>query len=157
MPADVGDGGDDNVSLVKVQTPSGETYRVHRRWLPWRRRSSADTLDWMPDFPDVDFGDDSLGLVIIAILLIPLLVVVAFVVGEVLLLLLLLPFFVLARSVFGTPWIIEVTHKHKVVHVEAVEGWTESSQRIELLATAFRQGDPPKGKLWAATTLDSPS
>jgi hypothetical protein len=106
----------------------------------------------------VDF-DDSLGRVIAALLLVlllvPLLVIVAFVVGEVLLLLLLLPFFMLARSVFGTPWVIEVTRKRTVVHVEAVEGWAASSQRMECLATALRQGDPSRGGLRLATDKDA--
>jgi hypothetical protein len=22
---------------MKIQTPAGETFRIHRRWLPWRR------------------------------------------------------------------------------------------------------------------------
>ena len=147
-----------SVSVMKVQAPAGESYRIQRRWLPWRRRARADALDWMPDLPgaDVDFGDESFALVILALLLIPLLLVAAFIVGEVLLLLLLLPFFVLARSVFGTPWVIEVTRKRKVVHVEAVEGWAESLQRIEHLATALRQGDPPQGDLRLATAQDSP-
>lgn len=140
------------VCLVKVQTPAAETYRIHRRWLPWRRRTRADALDWMPDFPggDVDFDDD-FGLVLVALLLLPFLVILAFVVGEVLLLLLLLPFFVLARSVFGTPWVIEVTRKGKVVHIEAVEGWAASSKRVECLATGLRQGGPPPEELWVAT------
>ena len=134
--------GNATVCLVKVQTPAAETYRIHRRWLPWRRRTRAEALDWLPDFPggDLDFDDD-LGLVIVALLLLPFLVILAFVLGEVLLLLLLFPFFVLARAVFGTPWIIQVTLKRKVVHVEAVEGWAESSKRIHRLATALRQGD----------------
>jgi hypothetical protein len=146
------------VCLVKVQTPADETYRIHRRWLPWRRRTRADALDWMPDFPgcDLDFGDD-FGLVLVALLLVPLLLILAFIVGELLLLLLLLPFFVLARSVFGTPWIIEVTRKGKVVHVEAVEGWAESSRRVEWLATALRQGDPALVELWPAISGNRPA
>jgi hypothetical protein len=145
------------VCVVKVQTPEDETYRIHRRWLPWRRRTRADTLDWLPDFPggDVDFDAD-FGLVIVALLLLPFLVILAFVVGEMLLLLLLLPFFVLARSVFGTPWVIEVTRKGKIVRIEAVEGWAASSRRIEWLATALRHGDPPLGELVAGRSQEQP-
>jgi hypothetical protein len=144
--------------VVKVQTPAGKTYRIQRRWLPWRRRTRSEALDWLPDFPggNLDFDDD-FGLVIVALLLVPFLVILAFVVGELLLLLLLFPFFVLARSVFGTPWIIEVTLKGKVVQVEAVQGWAASSKRIEGLAAALRHGDPPLGELWPAISKNGPA
>jgi hypothetical protein len=138
-----------SLCLMKVETPAGERYRIHRRWLPWRRRARADALDWLPDLPgpDLDVGDDPIGLVIVAILLIPLLAILALVLGEVLLLLLLLPFFVLARSVFGTPWVIEVSQGHKILHLEAVQGWGASTRRIERLASQVRGGQLPPGDL----------
>jgi hypothetical protein len=128
---------------MKIQTPAGETLRIHRRWLPWRRRGDK-AMDWMP--PGLDLlGDDPISLVIGAIVLIPVLVILAFFIGEILLLLLLLPFFVLARSVFGTPWIIEVTHRHEVVHAEQAQGWSASHDQIERLAAAISAGEPPPG------------
>jgi hypothetical protein len=93
-----------NISGMKVQTPKGETYRIHRRWLPWRRRARADAMGWLStDGSAVSVGDDPLSFFFAAILVIPMVLVLAFFVGEFLLLLLLLPFFVLARSIFGTP------------------------------------------------------
>jgi hypothetical protein len=130
---------------MKVQTPKGEKYRIRRRWLPWRRRVTK-VLDWVPT-PGVvgSLDDDPVSFIIGAIFLIPLLVVLAFFVGEFLLLLLLLPFIVLARSIFGTPWVIEVTHQREVVHAEEVQGWGASQQRIDDLVTAMREGDLPPG------------
>lgn len=133
---------------MKIQTPTGETFRIHRRWLPWRRRAGK-AMDWLPgDAASLDsFGDDPISLVIGAILLIPLLVILAFFIGEFLLLLLLLPFFVLARSVFGTPWIIEVTHQRQVVHTEEARGWGASHEQIDRLAAAISEGELPAGVL----------
>jgi hypothetical protein len=130
---------------MKVRTPKGETYRVRRRWLPWRRHDTK-ALDWLPPGSAVSgLDDDPISFIIGAILLIPVLLVLAVVVGEFLLLLLLLPFFVLARSIFGTPWVIEVTHQREVVHAEEVKGWGASQQRINDLVTATGQGDLPPG------------
>lgn len=130
---------------MKVQTPKGETYRIRRRWLPWRRHDTK-ALDWLPPGSAVSGLDDNpISFVLGAIVLIPILVVLAVVVGELLLLLLLLPFFVLARSIFGTPWVIEVTHRREVVHAEEVKGWGASQQRINDLVTATGRGELPPG------------
>jgi hypothetical protein len=133
---------------MKVQTPTGETFRIHRRWLPWRRRADK-AMDWLPSDANVfdSVGDDPVSLVIGAIFLIPGVVILAFFIGEFLLLLLLLPFFVLARSVFGTPWIIEVTHQREVVHAERAQGWGASHDQIERLAAAISAGELPPGVL----------
>ena len=89
-------------------------------------------------------GDD-LGvvlLVVLAILLFPVILVAAIAVGELLLLFLLVPFWMLARSVFGTPWIVEVHRSgHGLVHQEAVRGWGESDRRIEQLARQVTAGE----------------
>jgi len=68
-------------------------------------------------------------------------------IAEFLLLLLLLPFFVLARSVFGTPWIIEVTRQGEVVHAEQARGWGASRDHIHRLAAAISAGELPPGVL----------
>lgn len=129
---------------MKIKTPAGETFRIHRRWLPWRRR--IETTDGLSgDVSDLTDLDDPIALVIAAILAIPLLATLAFVIGEVILLLLLLPFFVLARSVFGTPWIIEVTHQRELVHAEQAQGWGASRDLIERLAASINAGELPSG------------
>jgi len=133
---------------MKIQTSAGETFRIHRRWLPWRRRANK-AMDWLPDDAGGlgSLGDDPISLVIGAIFVIPVLVILALFIGEFLLLFLLLPFFVLARSVFGTPWTIEVTHRREVVHAEGAQGWGASHDQIERLAAAISAGELPPGVL----------
>ena len=127
---------------VRVWGADGDRYRVKRRWLPWRQRRRVVDRSGL-DLVGVD-GDD-LGvvlLVVLAILLFPVILVAAIAVGELLLLFLLVPFWMLARSVFGTPWIVEVHRSgHGLVHQEAVRGWGESDRRIEQLARQVTAGE----------------
>ncbi|MBE7325965.1 hypothetical protein IEQ44_15050 [Nocardioides sp. Y6] len=127
--------------------PDGARYSVTRRWMPWRRR--AKDLDAGPDFPGGDFGsgDDLLGvlvLVVLVLLLVPFVAAAFLVALELLLLLLLLPFYVVARTLFGVSWEIEVRLRTglvwPVVHTEKVHGWGASGRRINDLATAIRDG-----------------
>ncbi|GAB3436169.1 hypothetical protein GCM10027517_05830 [Phycicoccus ginsengisoli] len=129
---------------VRVWGADGDRYRVKRRWLPWRQRRRVVDRSNL-DLVGVD-GDDFVAVlvVVLAILLFPIILVAAIAVGELLLLFLLfllLPFWMLARSVFGTPWIVEV-HRfgHGMVHQEAVRGWGESQRRIEQLAREVTAG-----------------
>jgi len=132
---------------VKIVTPAGETYRVHRRVLPWRRRI-REKPDWdlasSFDVPDVDhLGVVGAILLVIGIIIaLPIIVLAFLVVGELLLLLLLLPLFVLARVAFRKPWIVEVTRKRKVVHAEAVVGWGAAGERARMLADELRSAVP---------------
>jgi len=132
---------------VKIVTPAGETYRVHRRVLPWRRRI-REKPDWdlasSFDVPDVDhLGVVGAILLVIGIIIaLPIIVLALLVVGELLLLLLLLPLFVLARVAFRKPWIVEVTRKRKAVHAEAVVGWGAAGERARVLADELRSAVP---------------
>ena len=132
---------------MKIVTPAGETYRVHRRVLPWRRRI-REKPDWdlasSFDVPDVDHLGvlGAILLVIGIIIALPIIVLAFLVVGELLLLLLLLPLFVLARVAFRKPWIVEVTRKRKVVHAEAVVGWGAAGERARMLADELRSAVP---------------
>ena len=132
---------------MKIVTPAGETYRVHRRVLPWRRRI-REKPDWdlasSFDVPDVDhLGVVGAILLVIGIIIaLPIIVLAFLVVGELLLLLLLLPLFVLARVAFRKPWIVEVTRKRKVVHAEAVVGWGAAGERARMLADELRSAVP---------------
>lgn len=132
---------------MKIVTPAGETYRVHRRVLPWRRRI-REKPDWdlasSFDVPDVDHLGvlGAILLVIGIIIALPIIVLALLVVGELLLLLLLLPLFVLARVAFKKPWIVEVTRKRKVVHAEAVVGWGAAGERARVLADELRSAVP---------------
>lgn len=51
------------------------------------------------------------------------------------------------QSVFGTPWIIEVTHQREVMHAEEAHGWGASRDQIERRAAAISAGELPPGVL----------
>jgi hypothetical protein len=127
---------------VKVVAYDGSTWRVRRRWLPWRRRVRD-----VPDAPlDIGtLGDDPISLILMAlglILLIPALVVLIVMVGELLLLLALLPLIVLSRGLFGVPWTIEIRRERRLHSTERVRGWGNAGRRMDQVATALRLGEP---------------
>jgi len=128
---------------VKVKDPDGQTWRVRRRWLPWRRK--------VRDVPDVPVdgllsgGDDpvSATLAIIGlVLLLPVIIMFAVMLAEFLLLLLLLPLWIGVRVLLGGSWPIEVLRGRTVVGTESVKGWTPSAVRMHDLAEAIRLGRP---------------
>lgn len=122
---------------MKAVTPTGEKYRVRRKWLPWRRKAKGRDLDWF-DVPDL--GDDPISMIIFGIVLVPLIVILVLFLGEFLLLLLFFPLVMIARSTFGTPWTIEVTCKRDLVAAEKVKGWGASRDRIRLIAKLVEAG-----------------
>jgi hypothetical protein len=128
---------------VKVQDPEGQTWRVRRRWLPWRRK--------VRDVPDVPVdgiftgGDDALSgivAVILLIVLLPVIVLFAAMLAELLLLLLLLPLWLIGRAMIGGSWPIDVSRGKTYVRTESVKGWTESGVRMHDIAEAIRLGRP---------------
>lgn len=124
---------------MRVTAPDGGRCRIRRRWLPWRRRSRFALLKRVGlDNLDVPLGDDpistTIALIVLAIFLVPVVIVLVLVLGELLLLLLLLPLVVLARAMFGAPWLIQATHRGEVVYEEAVKGWRASAGRKQELA-----------------------
>ncbi|ART70422.1 hypothetical protein BTO20_19300 [Mycobacterium dioxanotrophicus] len=100
--------------------------------------------DWGVGDMSLSDGDDVISIVlniVVLVLLIPVVLLALLVAAEFLLLLLLLPLWVLARSLFGTPWIIVVRRRHKIVVEEAVRGWSATSDRIEQLKAAIAAGE----------------
>lgn len=125
---------------MKAVTPTGEKYRVRRKWLPWRRKAKLKDIDWL-DIPDL--GDDPISAIIMAIFLVPLIIILVLLLGEFLLLLLVLPLVMIARSIFGKPWTIEVTEKGQLRAAEQVKGWRASAERIRQLAKLLEAGGTP--------------
>ncbi|WP_425956933.1 hypothetical protein [Xylanimonas sp. McL0601] len=126
---------------MKVTTPSGVTFRVHRRLLPWRPRmrevDPTSTSPW--DFPDLDLDGDLPVVAVIllgiaVVILLPLVAILLLFLGELAVLLLLLPAFALARMAFGKPWIVEVVAAGGVVRAEPVVGWRAAGDRVRALA-----------------------
>lgn len=122
---------------MKAVTPTGEKYSVRRKWLPWRRKAQGKDLDWF-DIPDL--GDDPISMILFGILLVPLIVILVLLLGEFLLLLLIFPLVMIARSIFGKPWTIEVTRKRKLLAAEKVKGWSASHDRIRQIAKLIEAG-----------------
>lgn len=131
-----------------VEDPSGETWRIKRRWLPWRLRKRD--VDIQPDgSPGIAGADDLvIALVVFIVMLLvllfaPIVVVLAIFVAELMLLLLLLPLFVVLRAAFVARWPIEAWHGDNLVHAEAVRGWGSSHRRMVELADNVRLGTWP--------------
>lgn len=138
----------DTLRRVKVTSPDGRTWRVTRRWVPWRRRLKG-SLDAMPDLP-VGLGDDPVSVVIglvLLVLLLPFLLLVLVAGLELLLLLLVLPFAVLGRALFGRHWTVEVRHGFRPWWEVEAGDWQAASVRIHELADAIRRGDVPERTL----------
>jgi len=138
---------------VKVQDPTGQTWRVTRRWVPWRRRLKG-ALDAMPDLPVSGLGDDPISAVIGIILLIILLpfLVLALIAGlELLLLLLVLPFAALARVLLGRHWTIEARRGYKIWWDAEAGSWQDSGVRIHDVAGAIERGELPRRTVGTAS------
>jgi len=128
---------------VKVKDPQGRTWRVSRRWVPWRRRLKG----WVENAPDMPaLGDDPISLVIglvLLVLLLPLVVVALVAALELLLLLLVLPFAVLLRVVLGRHWTVETRWDFHLWWEGPGGTWRESRAAIAEVAEAIQRGEVP--------------
>jgi hypothetical protein len=131
---------------VKVQDPSGDAWRVSRRWVPWRRRLKGQ-VDSIPDVPLLDgLGDDPISVIVAVValvLLAPFIVVVIVAGAEFLLLLLLLPFAILGRMLLGRHWTVEVRRGWRPWWETAAGDWQASTLKINDVADAIRSGQVP--------------
>jgi len=135
---------------VKVTDPSGHTWRVTRRWVPWRRRLKG-ALDAVPDLPG-GLGDDPISLVIGLVCLVILLpfLLLALVAGlELLLVLLVLPFALVGRVLFGRHWHVELRRGFEPWWEVEAGDWQASAVRIHEVADAVRRGVLPERTLSA--------
>ncbi|QIX25875.1 hypothetical protein ncot_04125 [Nocardioides sp. JQ2195] len=129
---------------MKVRDHTGQTWRVTRRWVPWRRRLKG-FVDAGPNLPS-GLGDDPISLVIGLIGLIIMLpfVILALVAGlELLLVLLVLPFAILGRVLLGRHWTVEARKGFRPWSEVKAGGWSDSRQKIQDLAAAIERGDVP--------------
>lgn len=144
VDADSGDGtSGTTLHCVKVRDPRGQTWRVTRRWVPWRRRLKG-YWELTPRLPTL--GDDPISLIITGLLLIVMLPIFLLVIVsglEFLLLLLVLPFAIVGRMLFGQHWTIEARQGWDPVWEESAGSWTESGQAIKDVAAAIARGQLP--------------
>ncbi len=127
---------------VKIKDPHGQTWRVTRRWVPWRRKLKG-TWERMPELPS---GDDPISMILTVIMLIlclPVLILALVASLEFLLILLLLPFVILRRIIFGQHWTIEARLDWTPVWEEAAGSWSDSGRAIQDVATAIQRGHLP--------------
>lgn len=126
---------------MKVSDPTGQVWRVSRRWVPWRRRLKgwlSDSWGWLT------LGDDIVSLVILVVLGIPVLVITAIAFAELLVLLLLLPFVVLGRVLLGRHWTVEARKGFTIWWEEPSGDWRTSATRITDVAAAIERGQAPE-------------
>lgn len=145
---------------MKVIDPQRTTWRVSRRWVPWRRkvRGWSDVWGLVPDLPGGDdpiTGTISLILLILCAPIIALAVVLTLVAAvEFLAILALIPLLVLARVIFGRRWVVEVRRGFTPWYEQAVGDWSASRTAIETFADAIRRGQLPPHTLGAETATE---
>lgn len=129
---------------MKVVGADGATWKVSRRILPRRRKFLKPRRDRDPD-SGLDLGDfadvvstGSVLLDLAASILLPIVLLLAILFGELLLMLLLLPAALLLRIAFKRPWVIEVRRDGKLDHVELVGGWSAAGERVIAIADRIR-------------------
>jgi hypothetical protein len=135
---------------MKVVDPEGRTWRVTRRWLPWRPRRRMMDPDLIADGADDPIG--CLVMLVLGLVVLPLLSIVVILAAEMLLLLLLLPFVVTARMAFGRKWWVEARLGYRAHAEEEVGSWRASAHRIREIASAIERGDPPLQTLGSKLT-----
>lgn len=127
---------------VKVKDTQGRTWRVTRRWVPWRRRLKG-AVELLPDLPS---GDDPVSAaisVIMLILFLPVILLVLLSGVELLLVLLIVPFAALARVLFGRQWTIEARRGWTPWWEARAGDWRQSGQAIRDVAAAIGKGVLP--------------
>lgn len=130
---------------MKVRDHTGQTWRVTRRWVPWRRKMRS-VLDAAPDLPIARLGDDPISMVIgllLLVLMIPFLILLLIAGLELLLLLLVLPFAILGRMIFGRHWHVEARKGFQPWFEVSAGPWGQTRTRIHDIAAAIERGDLP--------------
>ena len=138
---------------MKVTSPDDVTWRVTRRWMPWRRRI-RDTTDRLPTLPDGGIGDDPVSMIIgllLLIVLLPFLLLMLVAGLELLLILAAMPFAVAGRVVFGRRWTVEVRRAWEPHSEEQVGSWRHTGLRIREIAQQIERGQVPPGTLGRVT------
>jgi hypothetical protein len=127
---------------MKVQSPDGTTWRISRRWVPWRRRVK-DATDRLPDLPEGGIGDDPISLIVgllLLIVLLPFFVLMLIAGVELVLILLVMPFAIAGRVVFGRRWTVEVRRGWQPYREEQVGDWQSTGLRIHELGADLERG-----------------
>src|SRR5690606_30681106 len=129
----------------------GVTWRVTRRWVPWRRRTKgvSDAWDLVPSIPTTG-GDDPISGIIAIVFLVIFAPVIMLALAlslvaavEFALILLLVPVVALGRVLFGRHCIIEVRRGFEPYYEMHAGDWKQSGDRIRRIAGSISRGDLP--------------
>ncbi|MBM7519033.1 hypothetical protein [Nocardioides nitrophenolicus] len=126
---------------MKVLDPQGRTWRVTRRWLPWRPRRR-----YLGPSLNLDVVDGLVGFLVALVFGLVVLPIASFVFltgGELVLLVVLLPAVTLGRVLFGRHWWIEARLGFRPYWETEAGDWKESGRRIRAVAESIERGDPP--------------
>lgn len=121
---------------MKVRDPHQETWRVSRRWVPWRRRTPLPAVPSDLGPGGLGVGDDRLSILLRAV---PLAVAMV----ELLLIVLVLPLAVLARVLLGRHWVVEVRADYQPVWEIDAGSWGQSREAIHELGAVLGRGAYP--------------
>lgn len=130
---------------MKVTDPGGQTWRVSRRWLPWRPRlrdvnGAAEQGAWLAGDP----ADIAIWIVVFVVgVVAPVVFSVLFLPLELLALLLVLPAAVLGRVLFARRWHVELRRGWRPWTEVLAGDWRQSGARVRELAEAVRRGELP--------------
>ena len=136
---------------MKVRDPRGQTWRVSRRWVPWRRRLKG-AMDGVPDLGFGGLGDDPISLVIglvLLVVLLPFLLLFLLAGIELLALLAVLPLAILGRVLLGRHWTVEVRRGWRPWWEMGSGDWGTSRLQIHDIAAAVERGELPPRTLGA--------
>lgn len=137
----------------RVMGADGRQWWVGRRWLPWRPRRRRSVPEGEPELLKLADGLDAspgcaiVWAVLMVVLALPVLVLLAVLAVEWLLVLLLLPLWVLARFLFGAPWVIVARGRspegRRWRYYGKIKGWRAGTAMIdEVRAEIERYGEP---------------
>jgi len=130
---------------VKVEDPTGQTWRVTRRWVPWRRRWKSE-LRTPTDLAPSGLGEVPAGAIVFLVCLviaIPLLVLSLIAGAQLLLVVLLVPLALLGRAMFGRNWTIEARKGYAIWWETPAGDWQASMIKIHEVADEIRIGALP--------------
>ncbi|WP_300678596.1 hypothetical protein [Nocardioides sp.] len=135
---------------MKVKDPSGQTWRVHRRWVPWnpKARKLKPDRDLTSILDGIDGVDDLAGLALalvlglLFVLLAPILILVMLTGVEFILILAVLPFAIVGRMFFGKRWWVQVRRGRTLEREEMVGDWAASGQAVRDIAKAISVETP---------------
>ena len=134
---------------MKVTSPDQVTWRVTRRWVPWRRRI-RDTTDRLPDLPEGGVGDDPVSMVVgllLLVVMLPFLLLMLAAAVELVLILAVMPVAILGRVALGRRWTVEVRRGWALYADERVGDWRTAGERIREIAQDIELGRLPRRDL----------